>query len=161
VLSVPEGTVHDPWSTNTSLRVMQAASDEDFEIEAKFDSEPTQKYQGQGFIVEQDESNYIRFDVFHDGRRFRIFAATIANGSPTVRFNRRISPMATTHLRLGRVGDQWIAEYSTDGASWSSAGSFSHSLAVSSVGVFASNFTPNPAYTARVDYFLETSAPVQ
>ena len=159
VLSVPEGTAHDAWSTNTSLRAMQAARDEDFEIEAKFDSEPTQKYQGQGFIVEQDESNYIRFDVFHDGRRFRVFAATITNGSPTVRFNRRISPMATTYLRLGRVGDQWVAEYSDDGVSWSSAGSFSHTVAVSSVGVFASNYNPNPAYNARVDYFVETSAP--
>jgi hypothetical protein len=33
-------------------------------------------------------------------------------------------------------------------------------LTVSSVGVFASNYKPNPAYTAVVDYFYETSTPI-
>ena len=81
---------------------MQAASDEGFEIEGKFDSESTQKYQGQGFIVGQDESNYIRFDVFHDGRRLRAFAATITNESPTVASTtptRRTRRGSTTSLK--------------------------------------------------------------
>ena len=33
-------------------------------------------------------------------------------------------------------------------------------MTVSSVGVFSGNFTPNPAYTAVVDYFVETSTPI-
>ncbi len=87
LLSVPAGTTHDAWSNNTTLRVMQPAADEDFEIEVKFESQPTQRYQGQGVLVEQNASNYVRFDVYSDGSSLRAFAATFANGSPTVRVN--------------------------------------------------------------------------
>ena len=41
-------------TSNTALRVMQPAADEDFELEVKFESEPTQAYQSQGLLVEQD-----------------------------------------------------------------------------------------------------------
>jgi regulation of enolase protein 1 (concanavalin A-like superfamily) len=160
LLSVPSGTQHDAWSTNTTLRVMQPAADEDFEIEAKFESEPTEKSQGQGLLVEQDESNYIRFDVYSNGSTFRVFAAQISNGSPLPKVNEAIASAATTYLRLGRAGDQWTAQYSYDGSNWVTAKTFSHRLAVSSVGVFASNNNPNPAYTAVVDYFFNTGSPV-
>ena len=160
LLSVPAGTTHDAWSTNTTLRVMQPAADEDFEIEVKFESEPTQGYQSQGLLVEQDASNYVRFDVYSDGSSLRAFAATFANGAPTIRVNSPIPSGPTTYLRLGRSGNQWTARYSYDGVSWTTAASFSHALTVWSVGVFSGNFTPNPAYTAVVDYFFDTSAPV-
>jgi hypothetical protein len=64
------------------------------------------------------------------------------------------------------VCDQWTAQYSYDGLSWTLATSFSHALTVSSVGVFAGNFDdtvldPNPpAYQAVVDYFFDTSSPI-
>ena len=139
---------------------MQPAADEDFEIEVKFESEPTQGYQSQGLLVEQDASNYVRFDVYSDGSSLRVFAATFANGAPTIRVNSPIPSGPTTYLRLGRSGNQWTARYSYDGVSWTTAASFSHALTVWSVGVFSGNFTPNPAYTAVVDYFFETSAPI-
>ena len=157
LLSVPSGTKHDAWSTNTTLRVMQPSADEDFEIEAKFESEPTEKSQGQGLLVEQDESNYLRFDVYSNGSSFRVFAATISNGSPLAKINEAIASTATTYLRLERTGDQWTAQYSHDGSNWVTAKTFSHPLTVSSVGVFASNNDPNPAYTAVVDYFYNTA----
>ena len=160
LLSVPAGTTHDAWSNNTTLRVMQPAADDDFEIEVKFESGPTQRYQSQGLLVQQNASSYVRFDVFSDGSSLRAFAATFANGTPTVRVNNSITGGPTTYLRLGRSGNQWTARYSSDGVSWTTATSFSHALTVSSVGVFAGNFTPNPAYTAVVDYFVETSTPI-
>ena len=160
LLSVPAGTKHYAWSTNTTLRVMQPAADEDFEIEVKFESEPTENYQGQGLLVEQDESNYIRFDVYSNGSSLRVFSAKISNGSPSVEVNEAIASAAMTFLRLGRTGDQWTARYH-DGANWVTATTFSHPLAVSSVGVFASNNDPNPAYTAVVDYFFNTGSPVR
>jgi regulation of enolase protein 1 (concanavalin A-like superfamily) len=160
LLSVPEGTEHDPSSPNTALRVMQSAADGDFEIEVKFESEPTLRYQMQGLLVEQDGSNYVRLDFHSDGSVFRVFSETFTDGSPTVRVNQIIASAATTYLRLGRVGDQWTAWYSDDGSSWMEATSFSHALMVSSVGVFAGNSTPNPAYTAVVDYFFDTSSPI-
>ena len=126
LLSVPAGTTHDAWSNNTTLRVMQPAADEDFEIEVKFESEPTQRYQSQGLLVQQNASSYVRFDVYSDGSSLRAFAATFANGTPTVRVNSAIAAGPTTYLRLGRSGNQWTARYSYDGVSWTTATSFSH-----------------------------------
>ena len=160
LLSVPAGTVHDAWTNNTALRVMQPASDEDFEIEVKFESEPTQKYQSQGVLAEQDPSNYVRFDVYTDGSSLRAFVATFTNGSPSVKANQAIAAAPTTYLRLSRSGDQWTAQYSDDGLSWTTATSFAHSLTVTSVGPFAGNFSPNPPFTAVVDYFFETGSPI-
>jgi len=159
-LSVPAGTVHDPWRTNTALRVMQPARDEDFEIEAKFVSEATEQYQNHGLLVEEDDTNFIRFDVFSDGTGLHLYSASLTNGVPSQKVNDIIGSAPTMYLRLARTGDQWTGWYSYDGVIWVTAVSFSHSLTVTSVGVFGGNYTPNPAYTAVVDYFVETSAPI-
>ena len=39
-------------------------ADEDFGIEAKFLSTPTQHHQMQGLLIEQDADNWIRFDTY-------------------------------------------------------------------------------------------------
>ena len=60
-ISLPAGTPHDVWTTgNNSARVMQATADSDFEIEAKFTSLPTLRYQLQGLLVEQDAHAALR-----------------------------------------------------------------------------------------------------
>ena len=46
-------------------------------------------------------------------------------------------------------------EFSEDGASWSTAGSFSRAMVVGAVGVMAGNAVGDPAYTARFDYFFK------
>jgi len=160
LLSVPAGTVHDAWSTNTALRVMQAAADTDFEIEVKFESEPTRRYQVQGLLVEQDALNYLRFDVFSDGEALNVYSASFIDGAATVHIRESIPSAATIFLRLARAGNQWTARYSLDAMTWVTATSFSHALVVGSTGVFAGNFDPNPAYTAVVDYFFATSSPI-
>jgi regulation of enolase protein 1 (concanavalin A-like superfamily) len=43
---------------------------------------------------------------------------------------------------------------------WNNAGSFSHAIDVTSVGTFAGNSGNNPAFTAQVDYFFNTAAPI-
>ncbi|MBY8978480.1 cadherin-like domain-containing protein, partial [Rhodobacteraceae bacterium NNCM2] len=54
----------DMWNINTGAsKLMQSAADEDFTLEARFLSEPSQRFQMQGLLVEQDASNWIRFDV--------------------------------------------------------------------------------------------------
>jgi regulation of enolase protein 1 (concanavalin A-like superfamily) len=161
-LSVPAGTSHDAWGDDpTVLRVMQPVDDEDFEIEVKFESEPTAKYQTQGLLVQQDSSNYLRLDVFHNGSTLQIFSATFTNGSPTTHVNSTIAAAPNTYLRLTRAGDEWTAQHSSDGSNWETATSFSYSVTVSSVGVFAGNSGPNPAYTALVDYFFDTASPIE
>ncbi len=161
LLSVPEGTAHDPWVVNTSLRVMQPATDEDFEIEVKFESLPTEKFQSQGLLVEQDAGHFIRFDLYSDGISLLVFSAVFADGSPITQLNQAITASSIQYLRLTRTGDVWTEHYSLDGQSWTTVASFTQSLQVSSVGVFAGNFDPSPAYTAVVDYFFETSSPIE
>ena len=161
LLSVPAGTDHDVWTSgNRSLRVMQPVTDEDFEIQVKFESEPTQKYQMQGLLAEQDSGNFVRFDVYSDGNNLKIFGAHFTAGSPSVVVQQSITAASTIYLRLSRSGDQWTGMYSYDGVNWITAASFTRALATSSVGVFSGNDGSNPAFTAIVDYFFDTSAPI-
>ena len=161
-LSVPAGTNHDVWTAgNRSVRVMQPAADDDFEIEVKFESQPTQRFQSQGLLVEQDPQNFLRLDFYSDGSVLRLFAARFVNGVPTTLRNQTLTAAPTLHLRLTRQGDTWTPKVSYDGVSWIGVSGFSHALAVTSVGVFAGNAGPNPpAYTAVVDYFFNTASPI-
>ena len=87
-ITVPGGTSHDVWSSgNFAPRIMQSISNVDFEVEVKFDSRVTTFSQMQGIIVEQDSSNYLRFDVYHDGSSPRLFSASFVNNNPTIDTN--------------------------------------------------------------------------
>ena len=86
--NVPAGTSHDVWlSGNMAPRAVQAVANTDFEIEAKFESPLSQQYQLQGILVEQDASNFLRFDFTNNGTDTRIFAAAFSNGSVSVKVN--------------------------------------------------------------------------
>lgn len=152
---VPGGTSHDVWKQgNDSVRVAQATTDTDFETEVKFSSQPVSAYQMQGLLINQDDSNFIRYDFYHDGDNLKVFAASFNGGSPSVRTNQTIVSSANLSLRVQRVGDTWTLLYSTDGSSWNTATSFDFGLTVSSIGVFAGNAGSSPEFTALVDYFL-------
>jgi regulation of enolase protein 1 (concanavalin A-like superfamily) len=161
-LAVPGGVTHDVWTGgNMAPRLMQSMADGDFVVEAKFDSAVTAKYQMQGFIVEQDAQNFIRFDVHYDGSSPRLFAATFSNGSPTAQANVAVPVSSPVWLRVGRSGDTWSFDYSTDGVNWTTGASFSFALNVSSAGVFAGNTGGNtPAHTAIIDYVFDAAAPI-
>ena len=165
-LAVPEGSAHDPWNTNRSLRMMQPAADVDFQAELGFASVPSAAYQSQGLIVEQDEDDWLRFEVHHNGSSLRAFAAKTTAGFSTGTINRTIPtpPDQLIFLRVGRAGTQWTLSYSYDGEAWSVAGTFDHTQAVSAVGPFVGNNpsggAPAPAYEALVDYVFDSSAPI-
>ncbi|MGQ4647525.1 Ig-like domain-containing protein [Lyngbya aestuarii] len=159
-LSVASGSGHDAWNTNNAVRVMQAAQDTDFELEVKFASQPSQRYQIQGLIVEQDANNWLRFDTYYDGSQLNVFAAATTNGSSQAKFSVQVVSGSAPYLRVNRQGDVWTLQYSADGVNWSAAGSFTQALTVSSVGTFAGNAGDSPAFTAQVDYFFNTAAPI-
>ena len=160
-LTVPAGTNHDVWTAgNRSLRIMQPALDENMEIEVKFESEPSQAYQLQGLLIEQDSDNYLRVDFYSDNTNLRMFAARFEGGVPTVITNETITGGTALFLRLTRQGDAWTYQYSDDGSNWTGAGNFTYGLSVSAVGVFVGNGGGNPAYTATVDYFFNTWNPI-
>lgn len=164
-ISVPGGTNHDIWTNvNAAPAILQSFTNQEFEIEARFASTPTQKYQIQGLVVQKDSANLVRFDVVQQGTRSHIFAATFINGTPTVRQDSALTGTPPQFLRLKRVGNQWTGSFSYDGSTWRTATSFTFSTVTTAGGVFAGNAgdTPaaSPAFTAQIDYFFNTAAPV-
>ncbi|NED95097.1 DUF1349 domain-containing protein [Phytoactinopolyspora alkaliphila] len=158
-LSVPSGKNYDIWGTNRALRATQAVADSDFQAEVRFTTVPTQKYQTQGILVEQNATNWLRFDVYSTGSALRVFAAKTINGSSTQLLQSNISAGPEVQLRLTREGDSWTLAYSTNGTTWVNTTTVTHPLQANRIGPFASNGSPYPAFTAEVDWFIDTAAP--
>ncbi len=143
-----------------AARVMQAVDDTDFEVEVKFDSAPSQQYQEQGLIVDQDADNYLAFEVYSDGATVNALVRNVAGGGISYPVaGQLLGAQAHYYLRVGRVGDTWTFEYSYNGVDWGTAGSFSQSLVVSQVGVYAAveSAATSSGFTASVDYVLNTA----
>lgn len=160
-LSVPAGRNHDPWGTNRALRVMQPAADIDFVADTRFTSFPTEGTQMQGVIIEQDASNWLRFDVHSTATSTQLLVARTVNGSSSARLTKVISASAELGLRITRRGSSWTFEHSPDGDTWLTAGTVTHALAVTRIGPFAGNSGDKPAFTAEVDWFFDAAAPIQ
>ena len=149
--------IHDVWPpTNGVPRIMQAANDVDFSVDAKFDSPLTADFQSQGILIEQDATHLIRVEFHHYGGSTKVFAATINGGSASIKLLRTLSLAAPMYLRVGRAGDRWSVSHSLDGAVWTTASSFTNIMSVTSVGFFAGN-SANTAHTATIDFFLDST----
>ncbi len=164
-LTAPGGTSHDLWTNRLfAPRLLQDVSDDDFEVEVKFDSAVTDRYQMQGIVVQQDGLNLIRAEVFSNGSSVRIFAAQITAGVAQGLINMAISINSPVYLRLARVGDSWTLGYSADGQVWTTAGTFNHTMTVNQVGFHVANHgnpaSSIPAHTGSVDYFFNTASPI-
>lgn len=158
-LFVPGGTTHNIWKTaKNAVRVMQPAANTDFEVEVKFGSEPLQPLQMQGILVEQDENNWLRFDIFYDDGTLNVFAGSTINGNSRQKIRVGVAAGSASYLRVNREGDVWSLDYSADGVNWTTAGNFTQALAVNSTGTFVGN--SGPAFTSQVDYFFNTAAPI-
>ncbi|RPH35650.1 DUF1349 domain-containing protein, partial [bacterium] len=161
-IAVPAGVSHDVWSGNLAPRIMQPSSNTDFELEVKFEAPLTAQYQVEGVIVQQDNSNYLRFDFVRDNTGPRLFAASFSSGSPTVRVDVRIASGTPLYLRVRRQGNSWTPSYSFDGSAWAAATAFTQALTVTQVGPFIGNHgvpeTATPAFTGLIDYFFNTAA---
>jgi hypothetical protein len=164
VLSIPGGVAHDVWTgVKNAPRIMQAANDVDFEVVSKFISRVNQRYQMQGILVEQSATDFLRFDFNSDGSVTKLFAASFVGGTGTTRINITAGSngVVPQWMRIRRVGSQWTLSYSFNGSTWTTAGSFSFALTVSSVGPFVGNTgTTIPAHSARIDYFFNADAPI-
>ncbi|MCK5571465.1 MAG: hypothetical protein KAJ12_01835, partial [Bacteroidetes bacterium] len=125
-MTVPAGSSHDLWTGGYLVpRIMQAAVNEDFNLEVKFKSSLSgviyDTYQAQGVIVEADASNLLRFDfTTGDDDSTKVFAAVFTGGfgSPDVKINKNVSAYGVSplYLRVHRSGDNWTMLYSFDGS---------------------------------------------
>ena len=167
-LTVPAGRVHDVWTTgDNGFRIVQAISNADFDVVTKIDSPVTSLAQMEGIIVEQDPGRFVRFDLRHDGTSPRIFAASIGDGVGSFQVDRPLAGVtAPFWLRVTRSGNSWTESYSTDGNTFTVAGTFTYTLVSNTIGLFAGNNADVsrgviPALTAAFDSFinLSTKAP--
>ncbi|HVW86967.1 MAG TPA: DUF1349 domain-containing protein [Bryobacteraceae bacterium] len=160
-LSVPAGPTHDLTSGGeNAVRVMQSTANQDFDVQAKFDSTVSQQYQGQGILVEQDTANFIRFELLFSGSGSQMFSAAVLGSSMITEISRPITASAPIWLRVQRSGDTFSFSWSSDGVLFTTAGSFTQALTVTGVGVYGLNSgSPAPSFTTSVDYFLSGTGP--
>jgi regulation of enolase protein 1 (concanavalin A-like superfamily) len=163
-LFVPAGRSHDLFDTRLlAPRLLQAAPNSDFEIEAKFQGTYSGTFTMQGLIAQQTFKDFVRVDVYRTGSQRRLYAATFVNGVATTRLDVAV-PIGTTsfpdvHLRLRRQGSTFTVLWSADGQTWTSAGSFSHPMVVSAVGPWVGSHSGNGStsqgMTAIIDHFTK------
>ncbi|MCU1260341.1 MAG: hypothetical protein JWO80_3226 [Bryobacterales bacterium] len=167
LLSAPGGSTHDPagGGANNAVRMMQTIANGDFDVMVKFDSIPKSRYTDEGIIVEQDGSNFVRFELYSDGNQTYVFAATIVAGYEIPKINMRVAVGGPSFwLRLARTGNTWIGSSSTDGTNYTPAMTFSQPMTAARIGPFASNYLDVPAmtppFTASIDYFFNAASPL-
>ncbi|MDD9944323.1 MAG: Ig-like domain-containing protein, partial [Myxococcales bacterium] len=158
-LSVPAGSSHDAWYQNGALRVMQPITNADFDLEIKFDSQPSARFQAQGLLIEEDDRNWLRFDTYHDGTNQHAFAASTSGGASSVRLKTTFNA-GVERLRVVRTGDSWALSVAPPGGAYVSIGTFAHSLSAVSAGVFVGNSGNQPATTAIVDFIQSAADPI-
>ena len=161
-IAVPGGTTHDIWTTGFDApRVMQAANNTNFEVEAKFQSTLIAPIQLQGILVQQDPGNILRFDFVRKTSGIQVFSAAIEGGVASVKIDSVIAAGTTLYLRVKRLGNRWTQSFSYNGTTWYVATVFTHTMAVTSIGPFFGNAgTTPPAFTGLIDYFNNTETPI-
>jgi regulation of enolase protein 1 (concanavalin A-like superfamily) len=162
-LAVPGGSNHDAFvGGNNSVRILQAISNANFDVAAKFDSSLGHQYEGEGILVVQDSGTYLRFELASNGSQTFLTSNLDSGGGQTQKISVNgpaFNP--SVWVRVTRSGNTWTLSSSTDGVSYTAAGSFSQSITVSGVGLYAWNYNGNPssapALTASVDSFENVS----
>ncbi len=170
-ITVPGGSDHDLWTNGYEVpRILQAATNTDFQIEAKFLSGisgvSNQAFAVQGIVVEADANNVLRFD-FTTGNSDSLiaFSAAFIGGfsSPSVKINKNIGAYGTKplYLRVNRTGNTWKMYYSFTGVVYALADSFSQALTVTKVGAFVGNAgSKSKSVTAKIDYFFNSDSTI-
>lgn len=166
-LAVPAGVTHDLWEapSNTAPRLMQAANDVDFEIEAKFeDTQFTAANQLQGLIIQQDSENFIRYSLQYNGTETLLQLFTFQGGVASQRYQATFDGTSADYLRVRRQGDEWRFFAYDDAGEWFKYAQFSYPLEVTQVGAFVGNVGSNannaPAFSSTLDYFFNTADPI-
>jgi hypothetical protein len=167
LLSVPGGSTHDPNATRTNdaVRMMQTVPNVDFDVIVKFDSIPAAQYTSEGIIVEQDATDFLRFELYSDGNRTYLYGAAIISGNEVPQINAPVASGAPSFwLRVKRTGNSWTESWSTDGSNYTAGVTFAQSLAAARIGLLAGNYADpagsTPAFTASMDYFFNAASPL-
>ena len=158
-LSVPGGAAHEPWNANGALQAMRPAANTDFTAEAKFQSVPTQRYQLQGILVQQDADDWLRFEIHHNGTGLRLRRRHDQRGQHQ-EARQAGGHRQRLYLRVARRHhvDALDVRQRHDMDDGRQLHPGLHR--VGGRGLRWQRRQPAPAYTALVDYLFETSAPI-
>jgi hypothetical protein len=170
-IEVPSEFKHDIWlAGNFAPRVMQSVTDPgDFEVEAKWESRLTKRFQMQGILIEAFPDQFLRFEFYGDEEQVWAFAAILEPGitdplTATVKYNQPVYSkwQVPLYMRVRRQGDLWTQYRSLDGEAWELAAAFAYPLTVRAVGTYGANAgkLSTPGHTAQVDYFFNTNSPI-
>jgi hypothetical protein len=163
-VAIPQNVEHTvTGSGNTMPRVVQPATDSDFEVEVKFTNAMSQQVQTAGVDVIADAANYVQFEVYSNGSSVRAYAGVVVGSTASSRSDVALGPNGTSpiYMRVKRERNTWTQKYSLNGSTWTTAAEFTHALTVRNLGLVAGNYgSPVPAHTALFDYIHATLPPI-
>lgn len=146
VISTEAGDLYQ--SHNDAKNIFVQAADGDWIADTKFTMSDNFKggYQQIGFLVFQDEDNYIKFS-YENGNRIKVVRETGGSTAELQSETGGIPAAGTTmYMRILRSGDEYAFYYSADGLQYKLAGKASLALQTVSLGLEAVNsFSGNPA----------------
>lgn len=162
-ISIPGGLAHDNWRQGLNApRLMQYVTNQNFDVEVKFDTPVTAKTQSLGILVQQDASNWLRFNFQNDGASGNslvvVDTKNNTNNAQAV-FSTPVATTAPSYMRLNRAGDLWNVQYSVDGTNWIFATTVTRTLTMNQIGPYVANAGSNPQYLGGIDYFENMNAP--
>jgi len=161
-ISVPAGTGHDLWKQGLKApRLMQYVNNQNFDVEVKFDSTIGKNTQTMGILVQQDTSNWMRFNFQSNGPGVSsIVIVSSVKNDPVAVFTTPITVGEANYMRLNRAGDVWNLQYSIDGSNWIFVTTVTRTLTMSEIGPYVGNTGPNPAHVGVIDYFENLATPL-
>ncbi len=161
-ISVPAGTGHDLWRSNLDApRLMQYVTNQDFDVEVKFDKPLTQKTKSVGLFVQQDGANYLRIGFQSEtNNKISLVVANTVAGNSTAPFTTLVGITAPSYLRVNRTGDIWNIQYSIDGTNWTLATDYVRAMVMTQIGPYVGNTGTDPAHVNVIDYFLSLNDPI-
>ena len=165
-MSVPAGPDHELYGNTTDVvRALQTVDNNDFQVDARFDSQPSARYQMQGVLVQSDANDWLRLELLGNNGNVYLYGAKTTNGSTSTLVYTQIPASASSTIRVTRTGTSYtLATAGTDNTTFTNRATFNWNQPVTAIGPYAGNASSNgttaPAFTALVDYFFNTASPI-
>ncbi|MEM7273342.1 MAG: LamG-like jellyroll fold domain-containing protein [Actinomycetota bacterium] len=156
---IPQGLSHDLSETDDfAPRILQDVGDEDLDIVIEFSGLPTQQFQGQGFLMRQDDDNWIRFTVENHGSNVRAVITQSLAGTVTELQRKVFNGSGPRFMRVIRDDDTWSFQRSYNGTRWLKSPDLEIPFTLAQLGVLVTTLSPNgvdpaPAYQAELVRF--------
>lgn len=158
-ISVPGGSEHRAWNSLNVPFLGQPVPDGDFLIRTRLEFAPGNS-QTAGFLVVEDDANWIRFDLTGNNGSLQAYAGVTGGGQTSGKTNQTIAGGEPVWMQLERVGNKFKWWVSYDGSNYSLLKAFRRDIVMTRVGLYAGNSGSSPAYTAQFDFFENADQPI-